>query len=87
MVAEVLAKAKDEFDLGEPQIEVLETKLDLASSRQQATCAFDWLNLAVGVFVDRAATSFSTPEVVHKVLSALDVGLGALFGHPPMLGR
>jgi hypothetical protein len=87
VVAEVLTNAKTDFGLDEPQIKVLEAKLDYLVEAAGHTRRIDWLNLALGIFADRAASAALTPEVVHKVLGALDVGLGALFGHAPMLGR
>jgi hypothetical protein len=87
VIAEVLANAKKELGLDDPQFKVLEAKLNYVVEAAGHTRRIDWLNLTLGAFADRTANAVLTPEVMHKVLSALDAALGALFGHPPMLGR
>jgi hypothetical protein len=87
VVAEVLAQAKETYELPEEELWLLEAKLDYLVDAARHTRRIDWLNTAVGAIAGAFAGGVLTPDVVQKVLGALGAGLGPLFGHPvPMLG-
>jgi hypothetical protein len=87
VVTEVLAQARETYELPGGELRLLEAKLDYLVDAAWHTRRIDWLNTAVGAVAGAFAGGVLTPEVVHKVLGALGVGLGSLFGHPlPVLG-
>jgi hypothetical protein len=87
VVADVLTQARETYELPEEELRLLEAKLDYLVDAARYTRRIDWLNIAVGAVAGAFAGGVLTPDVVHKVLSALGAGLGPLFGHPlPVLG-
>jgi hypothetical protein len=87
VMAEVKEQARETYALPAEQMRLLEAKLDYLIDAAPHSRRIDWLNTAIGAVVGAAAGGILTPDVVHKVLAALNAGLGPLFGHPmPMLG-
>jgi hypothetical protein len=85
-VAEVKEQARKTYALPAEQMRLLEAKLDYLVEAAPHTRRIDWLNMALGAVAGAFPGGVLTPDIVHKVLTALGAGLGLLFGHPPMLG-
>lgn len=85
VVATVMTEARESYGLPEDQLRLLEAKLDYLVEAAPHSRRIDWLNTAVGAVAGAAAGGILTPDVVHKVLTALNAGLGPLFGHPAPL--
>jgi len=80
-------QAKETYGLPDDQLRLLGAKLDYLIEVAPHSRRIDWLNTAVGAVAGAFAGGLLTPDVVHKVLTTLNSGLGPLFGHPmPMIG-
>jgi hypothetical protein len=87
VMAEVKQQARETYALPAKQMRLLEAKLDYLIEAAPHSRRIDWLNTAIGAVAGAGAGGILTPDVVHKVLAALNAGLGPLFGHPmPLLG-
>jgi hypothetical protein len=87
VVARVLTQAKEEFELPEQELHGLEGTLPyVGEAPRWIRGRVDWINLTVGVFVNKVADGALTEDTMRKVLHALAAGVGPLFGHPmPLL--
>jgi len=90
-IAEVLddikRQAAREHELGEQQLRVLTGIFESLSESARHDGRNTWLVMAVSVISGPIVSAIITPEGVNKVLTAMQAGLGAMFGHPmPMLG-
>jgi hypothetical protein len=87
VIEQVKRQATETYSLPEDQLHLLEAKLDYLVEAAPHSRRIDWLNTAVGAVAGAFAGGVLTPDIVHKVLTALNAGLGPLFGHPmPLLG-
>jgi hypothetical protein len=87
VVSQVLKQAKETYGLPQEQMHLLEAKLNYLVEAAPHSRRIDWLNITLSAVGGAFAGGVLTPDVVHKVLTALGAGLGPLFGHPtPLLG-
>jgi hypothetical protein len=87
LVDQLKSQARESYALPAPELQGLEDKLDYLCEASSRVGRVDWLNLALGAIVGKFADVVLSSDVAHKVLTALGVGLGPLFGHPvPLLG-
>ncbi len=86
VLADIKKQAVETYGLPPGELRLLEAKLDYLIEAAPHARRIDWLNTAVGAVGGAFAGGVLTPEVVHKVLTALSIGVGGLFGHPvPLL--
>jgi hypothetical protein len=80
-------QAAKEHELDEHQLRMLTGIFDSLSESARHDSRNTWLVMAISVVSGPIVSAIITPEGVHKVLTAMQAGLGPLFGHPmPLLG-
>jgi hypothetical protein len=82
---ELKRQATETYGLPEAELQALNAKIDYLVEAAKHSRRKDWLLLAVTVVSQPFVDGVLTPDVVHKVFSAIEVGLGAMFGHPVLL--
>jgi hypothetical protein len=87
-IAEQLKELRDHvsltYSLSEPQVRLLEEKLDNLAAAAGRVGRKDWLLMAAGVMLGYVLTAALPPEAAREVLGTLITSIGHVTGHGPL---